>query len=210
MPFARLLMYKMSFQIKKRVMTARFGVLASASAALAMALAFGLGKVPIVSGQNATGPQIATAQLRLEGITTISAEVSSSPGQNAGALQFGPRLDVNTSKPQISGTVKPARVPADHVPTPASSAIVTPNSVDGFNGITHRDQRLADNGNQFSLEPPDQGLAVGNGFVVEAVNDAIAVYDSTGNLLAGPMTLNRFFGLPSEVVRSNPPVLAPS
>jgi hypothetical protein len=79
----------------------------------------------------------------------------------------------------------------------------------GFNGITHRDQRVADRGNQFSLEPPDQGLAAGNGFVVEAVNNAIAVYDQAGILLAGPMALNRFFGLPSEIVRSNPPVFGP-
>ncbi len=206
---ARLFMYVMSFQTKKRVMAAGLGVLARAAAALAVALAFGLGAVPIALGQNTTGPQTATAQLRFEGTTTISAGVSGSPGQNSGALEFGPSLDVNTSKPQISGTVKPARVPADHVPTPASNAIVTPNSVDGFNGITHRDQRIADSGNQFSLEPPDQGLAAGNGFVVEAVNNAVAVYDSAGNLLAGPMALNRFFGLPSEVVRSNPPVFGP-
>jgi hypothetical protein len=33
----------------------------------------------------------------------------------------------------------------------------------GFNGITHLDQRNARNGNQFSIEPPDQGSAVGNG-----------------------------------------------
>jgi hypothetical protein len=205
----RLFTYAMSLQTKKRVMAAGFGALAGVAAALAVALAFGLGTVPIALGQNATDPRVTTAQLSFEGITTISAGTSGSPGQNAGALEFGPRLDVNTTKPQISGTVKPARVPANQVPTPASNAIVTPNSVAGFNGITHRDQRLADNGNQFSLEPPDQGLAAGNGFVVEAVNNAIAVYDQSGNLLAGPMALNRFFGLPSEIVRSNPPVFGP-
>ena len=207
MPSIRLPMHMMFFRTGKRAMTARFSLLASAAAALA--LAFGLGAVPIASAQNATGPQLTTSQLRFEGTTAISAGVSGSPGQNTGALEFGPRLDVNTTKPQISGTVKPARVPADQVPRPASSTVVTPSSVDGFNGITHRDQRVADNGNQFSLEPPDQGLAAGSGFVVEAVNNAIAVYDQAGNLLAGPMALNRFFGLPSEIVRSNPPVFGP-
>jgi len=197
-----------SFQTKKHIMTARFDAPVRAGA-LVLASVFGLGMVPIASGQSAAGPEAGTTQLRFEGITTISAGISGSPGQNAGALEFGPRLDVNTTKPQISGTVKPARVPADQVPRPASNAIVTPSSVEGFNGITHRDQRLADNGNQFSLEPPDQGLAVGNGLVVEAVNNAISVYDTAGNLLAGPMALNRFFGLPSEIVRSNPPVFGP-
>ena len=199
----------MCFQIGKQVMSAGLSVLANTVAAFAVGLILGLGVAPLALGQSAAGPQVATAQLRLEGITAISAGVSGSANQDTGALEFGPRLDVNTVKPQISGTVKPARVPADHVPTPASNAIVTPNSVQGFNGITHRDQRLADNGNQFSLEPPDQGLAAGDGFVVEAVNNAIAVYDSAGNLLAGPMALSRFFGLASEIVRSNPPVFGP-
>jgi hypothetical protein len=198
----------MSFQIGKQVMSAGLSVLANTVAAFAVGLILGLGVAPLALGQSAAGPQAATAQLRFEGITTISGGVSGSD-QNAGALEFGPRLDVNAVKPQISGTVKPARVPADHVPTPASNAVVTPNAVQGFNGITHRDQRLADNGNQFSLEPPDQGLAAGDGFVVEAVNNAIAVYDSFGSLLAGPMALSRFFGLASEIVRTNPPVFGP-
>ena len=36
----------------------------------------------------------------------------------------------------------------------------------------------ANNGNQFSLEPPDQGLCAGNGFVIETVNDVIQVYNT--------------------------------
>ena len=60
-----------------------------------------------------------------------------------------------------------------------SSAVAGSNpelavSVDGLN---HRQQRLANGGNQFSLEPPDQGLCVGNGFVVEAVNSVLRVFD---------------------------------
>src|SRR5258708_2554476 len=189
-------------QTKKRVMTGGFGILASS-------VVLGLWGVPIVLGQSAAGPQVATAKLHFEGVTSISSGGSGSD-QNTGSLEFGPSLDANTTKPQISGTIKPSRVPADHVPTPAANAIVTPSSVTGFNGISHRDERLADNGNQFSLEPPDQGLAVGNGVVVEAVNNAITVYDKAGTILAGPMALSRFFGFPSEIVRtSTPPVFGP-
>src|SRR5262249_53480801 len=54
----------------------------------------------------------------------------------------------------------------------------------GFDGINHADQRFAGTGRfvntQFSKEPPDQGLCVGNGFVVEPVNTAIAVYRENG------------------------------
>jgi hypothetical protein len=87
-----------------------------------------------------------------------------------------------------------AHVSAAHVPAPAGNALATSNpGFSGFNGLTHRDQRLAGGGNQFSLEPPDQALAVGNGFVLEGVNDALAVYSSSGALLAGPVTFSSFF-----------------
>ena len=71
-----------------------------------------------------------------------------------------------------------------------------------FNGINHRDQRLASGGNQFSLEPPDQGLCVGNGFVMETVNDALAVYDSNGHILKAVTALNEFYGYPPSIDRT--------
>jgi len=75
-----------------------------------------------------------------------------------------------------------------------------------WNGISHRDQRLAGTGaytnTQFSLEPPDQGLCVGNGKVVEAVNNALRVYDTSGNALTAVMPLSQVFGLAPEIVRT--------
>ncbi|TMA21997.1 MAG: hypothetical protein E6J62_07010 [Deltaproteobacteria bacterium] len=81
----------------------------------------------------------------------------------------------------------------------------------GFDGLNHADQRLAGTGaftnSQFSLEPPDQGLCVGNGFVIETVNTAIAIFRAgTAERIAGPTPLNQFFGLAPEVIRANPPV----
>src|SRR6185312_8247567 len=76
-----------------------------------------------------------------------------------------------------------------------------------FNGLTHRDQRLAGTGayanTQFSTEPPDEALAVGNGFVLQAVNAALAIYDAnTGALKQGPTALNQFFRLKPEINRA--------
>lgn len=71
-----------------------------------------------------------------------------------------------------------------------------------FNGLNFRQQRLANNGNQFSVEPPDQGLCAGNGFVVEAVNDVLRVFDTAGNPVLGVVDLNTFFGYPPAIVRS--------
>src|SRR5204862_432614 len=73
----------------------------------------------------------------------------------------------------------------------------------GFTGLTHLQQRTARGGNQFSTEPPDQGLAVGNGFVLEAVNSALNVYDTNGiQLLPRPLALSEFFGLPPGINRT--------
>ena len=70
-----------------------------------------------------------------------------------------------------------------------------------FDGLNHRNQRLANNGNQFSIEPPDQGLCAGNGFVMEAINDVLRVFDTSGNPLTGVVDLNTFYGYPAAIVR---------
>lgn len=80
---------------------------------------------------------------------------------------------------------------------------------EGFNGLSHVDQRLANNGNQFSLEPPDQGLCAGNGYVVETINDVIRVFDDEGNPLTGVEDMNSFFGLAAQVIRGTPSVVGP-
>src|SRR6476659_6760748 len=49
-----------------------------------------------------------------------------------------------------------------------------------FEGLNFYQQRYARGGNQFSVEPPDQALCVGNGYVVEAVNDVLNVYNTSG------------------------------
>lgn len=73
--------------------------------------------------------------------------------------------------------------------------------ITSFDGLNHRQQRRANGGNQFSLEPPDQGLCVGNGFVVETVNDVTRIYDTSGNPLAGVQDLNTFYGYAAQIDR---------
>jgi len=72
----------------------------------------------------------------------------------------------------------------------------------GFDGLTLRDQRLASGGNQFTVEPPDQALCVGNGFVLESVNDVIRAFDRQGNPLTGVVDLNTFYGYAPAINRS--------
>ena len=78
-----------------------------------------------------------------------------------------------------------------------------------FEGLNFHDQRFANGGNQFSVEPPDQALCVGNGYILESVNDVLQVYDSAGNALLNggePVDLNTFYGYPPAIVRSGPNV----
>ncbi len=86
------------------------------------------------------------------------------------------------------------------LPSPAGTAVVDSiGAATGFNGISHIDQRNAGTGIYAStnnnIEPPDQGLCAGNGFVVETVNDALAVYDENGNALTAVTALNQFYNL---------------
>src|SRR6266498_2541001 len=71
-----------------------------------------------------------------------------------------------------------------------------------FEGLNHRQQRLANGGNQFSLEPPDQGLCAGNGFVMETVNDVIRVFDTSGNALTAVIDQNSFYGYAPAINRA--------
>jgi hypothetical protein len=116
-------------------------------------------------------------------------------------------LVANTAAANTSSTFPPPEpvVPSDFV-VPFQSF-----GFQGFNGISHIDSRTANNGNQFSVEPPDQGLCVGNGYVMEAVNDAVRVFDTEGNPLTGVEDINSFFGFPAAIDRTvAPPVFGPS
>jgi hypothetical protein len=96
---------------------------------------------------------------------------------------------------------------APRVANPRSATLLKPTLTQdiSFDGLNHRQQRLANGGNQFSLEPPDQGLCVGNGKVLEVINDVLQVYDMSGNpLLNGgaAQDLNTFFKYKAAINRT--------
>jgi hypothetical protein len=86
--------------------------------------------------------------------------------------------------------------------TAAAKPKASPQLLRSFDGLNHRDQRTANGGNQFSLEPPDQGLCAGNGFVMESLNDVLRIYDRSGNALIGAIDLNTFYGYPPAINRT--------
>jgi hypothetical protein len=60
-----------------------------------------------------------------------------------------------------------------------------------FDGVSSLDSAVTNFGLEF--EPPDQGLCVGNGFVVEPVNSAFTIYRRSGSVVAGPFNVNVLF-----------------
>jgi hypothetical protein len=75
----------------------------------------------------------------------------------------------------------------------AAKAKSNPEVIGGFDGLNLRDQRLANGGQQFTVEPPDQALCVGNGYVLESVNDVLRIFDAKGTPLTGVIDLNTFY-----------------
>ena len=158
-----------------------------------------------------------TRQVPAGGTTRISGNVPGVPGApNKNQPEFRPNGEgsdegagsVDRPRPEFKRKhgIFP-RQPLD-APKVKSSDVTNSNHqlVLSFDGLNHFDQRFgANNGNQFSLEPPDQGLCVGNGFVVEAVNSVIKVWDTDGNPLTDVQDLNTFFGYPDAIDRVNYP-----
>ncbi|WIG60188.1 MAG: hypothetical protein OJF49_002936 [Ktedonobacterales bacterium] len=83
---------------------------------------------------------------------------------------------------------------AGHIPSAASTAVSPARAgalLTNFDGVGSRDSAKTNFGAEF--EPPDQGLCVGNGFVLEPVNSAYTIYRTDGSVVAGPFNVNKLF-----------------
>ncbi len=141
--------------------------------------------------------RVGTATMSRGGAAT--GELRGSPAEDAaGATKAVANRSPRSHAKVLRGTPPPSKV----VPT---QTLDVSSGESGFQGINHYDQRYADGGNQWSLVPPDQGLCAGNGQVVEAINNAIQVYDESGASLlpdGAAVSVNQFYWRDHEVVRS--------
>jgi len=84
--------------------------------------------------------------------------------------------------------------------TSGKKAKSNPTYNTGFEGLNLYQQRYARGGNQFTVEPPDQALCVGGGYVMEVVNDVLNVYNTSGqSLLPDNTATNIVAGYPRNV-----------
>ena len=108
-------------------------------------------------------------------------------------------------------------VAAKYLPQVASVRVrKSQGLINTWDALNQFDSRFSDGGNQFSAEPPDQGLCVSPGYVLEPVNSVVQIYSTDGQPLlpgqpgipgAGPVgvSVNQFFGLAHEITRPSGP-----
>ena len=140
----------------------------------------------------------------------IPPEPEEEGGDDAAALAAQRHGQVQHSLSHRPSAKMTAQLRAAEAAADLTVPTVTPRSVAGsnpgldrsFEGLNFFDQRFANNGNQFSIEPPDQGLCVGNGFVLETVNDVLQVYSTAGRPLSPVTDLNTFYGYPAQFDRT--------
>lgn len=89
--------------------------------------------------------------------------------------------------PRPAGVAAPNAVAAPAVSAQRAATTTAP-LLANFNGVSSRDSAVTNFGAEF--EPPDQGLCVGNGYVVEMVNSAYTVYKPDGTVVTGPYNVN--------------------
>jgi hypothetical protein len=159
-----------------------------------------------------------TREIPVSGTTSFSAPSGADNG--LAQPELGPVQSASGSAAASSGgngvnrsrSIEHSAPDVSTVPVTAGQGVSTsgPLSVlSTFDGLNHRQQRRANGGNQFSLEPPDQGLCVGNGMVMEIINDVMRVYAPDGTALKNITALNPFFGYAPSIIRGNPNVFGP-
>ena len=133
------------------------------------------------------------------------------PAAHAGSATPGASNEIRPYEPGEEGMVgveahsrsnSPSRVPSSHVPRPATIPVAANPTAKAFEGLSMKDQRSANGGNQFSLEPPDQALCVGGTQVIEGVNTVFSIHDKTTGARTAPMSYDLFFNGVAEIDRT--------
>jgi hypothetical protein len=170
----------------------------------------------------ATAASGITRQIALAG--TGSFTTGAAPSDASTGPEF-PAMESEPETPDFNGVIPGSVVRGGGSgisATTAKRAKSNPEVNTSFEGLNLFQQRFARRGNQFTVEPPDQGLCVGNGYIVEAVNDVVNVFNSSGvsvlpdntstNIVAGFPTdvnhavdLNSFYGYPPAITRPSGP-----
>jgi hypothetical protein len=148
---------------------------------------------PLHPGVAAAAP----AAVYASGTTGVVAPSHAAPAaasQTATHAQRGAR-----ALPSSAGA---ARLSVTAATAAAATTSVASSLLENFNGTSSNDSRRTNFNQQF--EPPDQGLCVGNGYVLEPVNSAFRIFKTDGHSLIGPTNVNDLFDQGSTQFTSDP------
>lgn len=133
-------------------------------------------------------------------LTALSAQFPATPPAPAGGggqTMFNPPGDSRAGRAGMGGEHRQDMAPTGAPPAARSRRVTrSPGRFEGFQGLGAIDNLTAMGSDD--VEPPDQGLCVGAGYVVEAINTVITVYkdSDTGTRLVNPIDTNALFALP--------------
>ena len=139
--------------------------------------------------------------LSLVGLATMQSALSANAVSARGHVPVVGKYEIRPHEPVESSPKKLLSASKSSGTKSTLSAPVVPGlRVSGasgirtrINGLSLKDQRLSNNGNSFSLEPPDQALCTGNGYVVEGVNNVFSIYSTSGAKLSGNQSYDPFW-----------------
>ena len=148
---------------------------------------------------------VLSALLALAVLGTVAAQGAGIPN---GRYELRPEAGKEVDR-DVPGTKSKSNAPRI-VPGKASAIASSNPGAFGFTGVTFKDHRDADNGNQTSDTPPDQGLCEGSGTVIEPVNTTFSIYSTSGQRTSGPTSLTELFTGEHEIDRTvDPPTFGP-
>ena len=187
----------------------RFPVRLLIASALAAVAAFVFGSVATASGTQI--PLVGSGSAQTGPFT---------PSADDGTLEKVDAGDGDQGADPYTGTISLSQgTGGGPLITSGKKAKSNPSVDASFEGLNFYQQRYSRGGNQFSIEPPDQGLCAGNGFELEAINDVLNIYNAAGqsvlpdntatNIVGGrprdvnhAVDLNSFYGYPPAVNRA--------
>jgi hypothetical protein len=170
-----------------------------------MAFSMVLPAAATVSAGAPAPAKVTVAKFGVYSVGSASGEVGADvPGPTNTEIPAKKRLGSDPLRTApATGDAVPLAPGAGTATTAAKRTKSNPQVALSFEGLNHRNSRLAFGGNQYSGEPADQGVCAGNGYILETVNSVLRVFDAnTGAALTNPIALNQFYGFPPAIIRS--------
>lgn len=177
-----------------RLWSAAVGALALAGAA---ALPVGVAAAGTSTTAAAAGVAVVSHSRAVMVGESVASAQPAAPASAQVARRQLPRLRPPVVASGARGLARPA------APQVASAGQASSALLRSFDGVSAVDNKAASG---FDLEPPDEGLGAGNGYVVNFVNVTGQVQSSSGSLLVKPFYLNTFFHETPTAFTSDPRV----